>query len=208
MAVDRVVTEVRLTTDKVPYERRAIGVQHPDPIADTSGVVRHAPSSRPPGCRATLDRRRRSLQCSRGDPFNSMRRPIVSSPPWGHNGSLRVVGGGNRPADAEDGGCPCDRHRVGRGHPSGILPHPHIPSSAGARTSRSDSTTPGGCLRATDKAIYILIPAVPGRRAEWRGWIPQSQIHDDSEVWRAGDTGRLVLTRWIARQKGFVFGPG
>jgi hypothetical protein len=64
------------------------------------------------------------------------------------------------------------------------------------------------CLRATDRAIYLLIPAVPGRRAEWRGWIPQSQIHDDSEVWRAGDTGQLVLTRWIAEQKGFVFRPG
>lgn len=60
------------------------------------------------------------------------------------------------------------------------------------------------CLRESTSAIYVLIPAVPGRRAGWRGWIPQSQVHDDSEVWRTGDRGQLVLTRWIAEQKGLV----
>ena len=35
-------------------------------------------------------------------------------------------------------------------------------------------------------------------------WIPQSQIHDGSEVWKAGDQGTLVLTRWIAAKKGLV----
>ena len=35
-------------------------------------------------------------------------------------------------------------------------------------------------------------------------WIPQSQITDESEVWRAGHKGRLVVTRWLAEQKGFV----
>jgi hypothetical protein len=60
------------------------------------------------------------------------------------------------------------------------------------------------CLRQTDGAIYVVIPAVPGRRAEWSGWIPQSQVHDDSEVWREGDTGEIVLTRWIAERKGLA----
>jgi hypothetical protein len=60
------------------------------------------------------------------------------------------------------------------------------------------------CLRDSTSAIYVLIPAIPGRRASWRGWIPQSQIHDDSEVWQAGNSGQLVLTRWIAEQKGLV----
>jgi hypothetical protein len=60
------------------------------------------------------------------------------------------------------------------------------------------------CLRDSEKAIYVVIPAIPGRRADWRGWIPQSQVHDDSEVWREGDHGQLVVTRWIAEQKGLA----
>lgn len=37
-------------------------------------------------------------------------------------------------------------------------------------------------------------------------WIPQSQITDDSEVYDAegNSRGRLVVTEWIARQKGLV----
>jgi len=35
-------------------------------------------------------------------------------------------------------------------------------------------------------------------------WIPQTQIHDDSEVYREGDVGKLVITRWIAEQKDLV----
>jgi hypothetical protein len=33
-------------------------------------------------------------------------------------------------------------------------------------------------------------------------WIPQSQIDDDSEVWEEGDEGMLVISKWIADQKG------
>lgn len=37
-------------------------------------------------------------------------------------------------------------------------------------------------------------------------WIPQSQIHDNSEVYDAKDNseGTLVVTEWIALQKGLV----
>jgi len=35
-------------------------------------------------------------------------------------------------------------------------------------------------------------------------WIPKSQIHDDSEIWKSGQDGALVITRWIARKKGLV----
>ncbi len=62
------------------------------------------------------------------------------------------------------------------------------------------------CLRESDKAIYVVIPAVPGGRAAWSGWIPQSQVHDDSEVWRERDHGELVVSRWIAEQKGLAAG--
>lgn len=32
-------------------------------------------------------------------------------------------------------------------------------------------------------------------------WIPKSQIDDDSEVWKEGDEGRLVVSEWIAIEK-------
>lgn len=35
-------------------------------------------------------------------------------------------------------------------------------------------------------------------------WIPKSQIHPDSEVWKDGDEGTLIITRWIAEQKGLI----
>jgi hypothetical protein len=35
-------------------------------------------------------------------------------------------------------------------------------------------------------------------------WLPQSQIHADSEVFEIGHYGKLVITRWIAEKKGLV----
>ena len=35
-------------------------------------------------------------------------------------------------------------------------------------------------------------------------WIPQSQVHEDSEVWKVGDVGDLVVTGWWARKQGWV----
>ena len=37
-----------------------------------------------------------------------------------------------------------------------------------------------------------------------RFWIPQSQIHDDSEVYKMCDRGTLVITFWLAKEKGLV----
>lgn len=51
--------------------------------------------------------------------------------------------------------------------------------------------------RATDDAILIT---VEGENI----WIPQSQIHDDSEVWKEGDTGELVIPMWLAEKKNLV----
>ncbi len=53
------------------------------------------------------------------------------------------------------------------------------------------------CTAATGKAILVN---VEGERV----WIPQSQIHDDSEVYGLGHTGTLIVSRWIAEQKGLV----
>ena len=38
------------------------------------------------------------------------------------------------------------------------------------------------------------------------GWIPYSQIHDDSEVWlesEVGEVGELVVPLWIAEDRGW-----
>jgi hypothetical protein len=35
-------------------------------------------------------------------------------------------------------------------------------------------------------------------------WIPKSQIHDDSEVWKSGTEGKLVIPIWLAEEKELV----
>ena len=35
-------------------------------------------------------------------------------------------------------------------------------------------------------------------------WVPRSHIHDDSEVWKQGDEGMLVVTEWLAIKKGWI----
>lgn len=49
----------------------------------------------------------------------------------------------------------------------------------------------------TSKALLVN---VEGKQV----WIPLSQIDDDSEVYKAGTSGKLVVTEWIATQKGLV----
>jgi len=59
-----------------------------------------------------------------------------------------------------------------------------------------------GCYAeaATDKALLVHIPEVDTEPQ----WIPQKHITEDSEVYRKGDEGKLVVTDWIAEQKGWV----
>lgn len=55
------------------------------------------------------------------------------------------------------------------------------------------------CKRETPKALLCEIDGDTY-------WIPKSQIHDDSEVYDAGENseGTLVITEWIATQKGLM----
>ena len=54
-------------------------------------------------------------------------------------------------------------------------------------------------LRETDKAFLIVVDA--GKEY----WIPKSQIDsDESNVDSEGDKGILVVTDWIAEEKGLV----
>ncbi len=47
------------------------------------------------------------------------------------------------------------------------------------------------------KAVLVYIEGVPL-------WVPQSQIDDDSEVWKIDDEGTLVVSRWWAEKAGLV----
>lgn len=52
----------------------------------------------------------------------------------------------------------------------------------------------------TEKAIKVKIPGVALAL-----WLPKSQLHqDDNEVWEEEDVGVLVLSKWIAEQKGLA----
>jgi len=49
----------------------------------------------------------------------------------------------------------------------------------------------------TDKALLCNF----GDKKEW---IPLSQVDDDSEVYQTGDEGVLIISEWIATQKGLI----
>jgi len=59
------------------------------------------------------------------------------------------------------------------------------------------------CLGESEKACLIEL-GDDCRKAGEAVWIPKSQIHDDSEVWKKGQVGKLVITEWIAEQKGLI----
>ncbi len=54
------------------------------------------------------------------------------------------------------------------------------------------------CDTATEKAIHVKW----GMRKALAMWIPLSAVSSDSEVWEAGQSGRLVVYRWWARLRG------
>ena len=61
-------------------------------------------------------------------------------------------------------------------------------------------------LKDTGKALLVRVDEsdpVNETTDDGTGWVPQSQIHEDSEVYQMGDSGSLVVTRWIAEQKGW-----
>ena len=59
-------------------------------------------------------------------------------------------------------------------------------------------TATAKCIAATDKAILVEITDLD------QAWLPLSQIDDRSEVWKAGDEGKLIISSWIAEQKGWL----
>lgn len=49
----------------------------------------------------------------------------------------------------------------------------------------------------TEKALLCVID-------DEEHWIPKSHIHDDSEVYEEGQEGDLVVSEWIANEKGLL----
>ena len=54
------------------------------------------------------------------------------------------------------------------------------------------------CVRETDAAILVELDSGDKK------WLPKSIIHDDSEVWKEGQTGELVVDRWFAEKEKLV----
>jgi len=54
-------------------------------------------------------------------------------------------------------------------------------------------------IHETDKAVLC-----DGGILDEQTWIPKSQIHDDSEVWREEQEGELIVSHWFAEQKGWT----
>jgi hypothetical protein len=55
------------------------------------------------------------------------------------------------------------------------------------------------CHYMTSRAIKVLLED-EGRAF----WVPQSVVHDDSEVWKTGDSGDLCVYQWWAEKNGFI----
>lgn len=66
----------------------------------------------------------------------------------------------------------------------------------------NEATVSFGSVTATRMTDRALLCTIGGAEH----WIPLSQIHDDSEVFdaSANSEGTLVVTEWIATQKGLV----
>lgn len=53
------------------------------------------------------------------------------------------------------------------------------------------------CVAETTDAICVI---VDGKEY----WIPKSQVDGGSEITEKGDEGTLIVTQWIAEEKGLV----
>ncbi|MFA4971166.1 MAG: hypothetical protein WC683_01040 [bacterium] len=57
------------------------------------------------------------------------------------------------------------------------------------------------CVRDSGKAILVESAEDPINGSVW---VPQSQVHEDSEVYQEGDEGTLVVSEWWAEQQGWM----
>ena len=55
------------------------------------------------------------------------------------------------------------------------------------------------CTRDTEKAILVEAPDFDEPE-----WIPKSQVLDESEVYKPGTDGVLIITDWWAEKQGWL----
>lgn len=56
------------------------------------------------------------------------------------------------------------------------------------------------CVGESPKALQIVVKVKDKLE---RFWVPQKQMHADSDCWVKGDKGRLIISKWIAAKRGF-----
>lgn len=57
-----------------------------------------------------------------------------------------------------------------------------------------------GCEAVAETDLALCIAGIHDEDV----WVPKSQIDDDSEVWRKGDEGELIISEWFAEKEGLV----
>lgn len=63
--------------------------------------------------------------------------------------------------------------------------------------SETHSIKEAECVKESTDAILVLFDGE-------EHWIPKSQIDPESEVQGEGDDGELIVTQWLAEQRGWV----
>jgi hypothetical protein len=54
-------------------------------------------------------------------------------------------------------------------------------------------------IKDTGKAILINAPEFDEPQ-----WVPQSQVHDDSDIYQEGEEGDLAVKTWWAEKEGWI----
>jgi hypothetical protein len=74
----------------------------------------------------------------------------------------------------------------------------------GIRSEKSPDVTVYGVsvLRESEKAILIKL------KSEEELWLPKSQLREGGTAQKKGDTGTVVMSAWIAGEKGLKDGNG
>jgi hypothetical protein len=62
--------------------------------------------------------------------------------------------------------------------------------------AETESFPDAKCIRETAKAILVMLDD------DRNVWIPKSVIDDDSEVYKDGTDGVLIVQRWFAEKEG------
>jgi len=57
-------------------------------------------------------------------------------------------------------------------------------------------------IKDSDSGKALLVEAIEFDNGS--KWIPHSQIHENSEVYKPGTSGDLIVTEWLAEQNGWL----